>query len=119
MQVELDSPITAVADVQVDRPARLLRDEFLKVCCAADAQFLEVTWAICVHRIRAYFLSCRNVRAGDYYLLDCCARLPLCCASGCRLLRPCRNNQAEDYCNDCDTDPTTARSRMLHSEAPH
>src|SRR4030095_14682700 len=40
-QVELDRAITAVADVQVNRAARRLRNEFLQVCRVADTEFLN------------------------------------------------------------------------------
>ena len=50
-QVELDGTITTVADVQVDAAARRLRNKFLEVGGAADAEFLNVLRPVGVHRV--------------------------------------------------------------------
>jgi hypothetical protein len=63
-QVKLDGAVTGVADVQVDSPARLLRDEFLQVGCTANAQFLDVLRTVCVHGVRAGLFRSGNVRTG-------------------------------------------------------
>ena len=63
-QVELDRPITTVADVQVDSATGFLRDEFLQVRGVADTQFLNVLRTIGVHRVRAGLFRCGNVRTG-------------------------------------------------------
>src|SRR6266481_645315 len=69
-EVELHGTITAVADVQVEGSARLLRDEFLEVRRIADAEFLEVLRTVGVHWVRAGFFRCGNVRTGHYHSLD-------------------------------------------------
>jgi hypothetical protein len=64
-QVELDSAVPAVADVQVDGAACSLWKESLQVRCITNAQFLDVRRTICIHGIGTGFLRCWNVRAGD------------------------------------------------------
>ena len=46
----MNGAITAVADVQVDRAPRCLRDEFLKVGGVADTQFFNVLRPVRVDR---------------------------------------------------------------------
>ena len=60
-QVELDSTITTVTDVQVDCAARFLRNEFLKVGRGADTQFLNVLRPVRIHRVRAGLFRCGNI----------------------------------------------------------
>src|SRR5262249_12366015 len=62
--------ITAVADVQVDGSPRLLRDEFLQVGRAPDAEFLDVLRPVGVHGVRAGLFCCGNIRTGHDDALD-------------------------------------------------
>src|SRR6266498_511193 len=77
-QVELDSTVTTIADVEVDGSARLLRQESCQFRCIADAQFFEVCRTIRIYWIGARLFGGWNVRTGDNNLLDCNARLRSC-----------------------------------------
>src|SRR5438094_782878 len=74
-QVELDSTVTAIANVQIDGAACFLRQKSCQVRCIADAQFFDVCSTIGVHWVRADFFRGRNVRARDNNLLNCYPRL--------------------------------------------
>src|SRR6266699_1121594 len=80
-QVELDSTVTTIADVEADGSARLLRQKSCQVRCIADPQFFEVCRTIRIHWIGARLFRCRNVRAGPddlHYCSDTPVSLPRC-----------------------------------------
>src|SRR6266581_949367 len=64
-QIELDSTVAAIGDVQVDGAARLLRQKSCQVRRVTDAQFFEVCWTIRIHWIGTRLFRRRNVRASD------------------------------------------------------
>src|SRR4029077_3402236 len=78
-QVELDSTVTAIADVLVDGSARLLRQKSCQVSCIADAQFFDVCRTIRIYWVRADFFRRRNVGASHnnlHYCSDTSVSLP-------------------------------------------
>src|SRR6266480_4758485 len=60
-QVELDSTVPAIGDVQVDGSARLLWQKGCQVRCIADAQFFDVRRTIRIHWIGARLFRGWNV----------------------------------------------------------
>src|SRR6266487_3496136 len=86
-QVELDSTVTTIADVEADGSARLLRQKSCQFRCIADAQFFEVCRTIRIHWIGARIFGGWNVRTGDNNLLDCNARLRSFLRCRCEILR--------------------------------
>ena len=67
-QVELDSTVAAIANVQIRGAACFLWQESCQVCCIADAQFFDVCRTIRIHWVRADFFRRRNVRASHDHL---------------------------------------------------
>src|SRR5207247_8229672 len=70
-QVELDSTVTTIADVEVDGAASFLRQKSCQVRSVADAQFLDVCRTIGVHWIGTDFFRGRDVRARHNNLHYC------------------------------------------------
>src|SRR4029077_10858461 len=80
-QVELDSTVPTIGDVQVDGSACLLRQKSCQVRCIADAQLFNVCWTIRIYWVRTDFFRGRNVRAGHnnlHYCSDTPVSLPRC-----------------------------------------
>src|SRR5207248_8442060 len=80
-QVELDSTVTAIADVLVDSAACFLRQESCQVRCIVDAQFFDVCRTVRIYWVRPDFFRGRNVRARHnnfHYCSDTSLTLPRC-----------------------------------------